>query len=445
MPKLFISSLICFLFCSSAAFSQTIIRIYEKPKVSSTIDEFLKGAETFKMTNSQFEREWLEKYALEWTDQFKRSARGTSEIKYSKLISKESIFKFRSNKFESLRLMIYNNGDEGNITKTKFNERIRKTVEELTRHIGKKPNFKPNAGAAGRNIYFWVHMPYLYRVEYSSSMVRKDKYSQLEFKPEYVRVIISQGSPKINAVNIDKVGNNILTQLELQEMITKKDDGSVLLEGIPMVDQGQKGYCACATTARILNYYGRDIDQHDIAKMALSTGDQGTDPDLLKKAIAKISSKLRLNMKIVAKCYITSNREYKRLWDKIIREFKKQDLPVRTIRGFYGNSYQVDKKDLSSVFEDMSLKDSRFKTFFKAVKASIDRGKPLAWALMLGIVNEPDIPQAQGGHMRLIIGYNEKTNEIYYSDSWGKGHEIKKMKAYNAYYPSMAVWEISPR
>ena len=224
MSRLFVLSLVSFFVTMSSVKAQSAIRIYENSTVSSTIDEFLKGSVPFSMTNSQFEKEWLKKFALEWTDKFKRSARGTSKIKYNELISKESIFKFRSNKFESLKLMIFNQGDEGAITKTKFNERIRKTVGTMTRLIGKKPTFKPNAGASGRNMYFWVNMPYLYRIEYSSSMVRESKLAQLKFKPQYVRVIISQGSPKINAVNIDKVGNNILTQLELKELITKKDD-----------------------------------------------------------------------------------------------------------------------------------------------------------------------------------------------------------------------------
>ena len=29
--------------------------------------------------------------------------------------------------------------------------------------------------------------------------------------------------------------------------------------------------------------------------------------------------------------------------------------------------------------------------------------------------------------MRLIIGYNDKKNEILYTDSWGAGHELKRM------------------
>ena len=34
--------------------------------------------------------------------------------------------------------------------------------------------------------------------------------------------------------------------------------------------------------------------------------------------------------------------------------------------------------------------------------------------------------------MRLIIGYNTKTNEVIFSDSWGQGHELKRMPMVNA-------------
>ena len=37
------------------------------------------------------------------------------------------------------------------------------------------------------------------------------------------------------------------------------------------------------------------------------------------------------------------------------------------------------------------------------------------------------MPQSGGGHMRLIIGNNAKTHEILYTDSWGPGHELKRM------------------
>jgi hypothetical protein len=57
---------------------------------------------------------------------------------------------------------------------------------------------------------------------------------------------------------------------------------------------------------------------------------------------------------------------------------------------------------------------------------------------------EQDIPQQSGGHMRLIIGYNEKTQEVIYSDSWGKGHEFKRMPLSQAYATSMCLYTMSP-
>ena len=79
------------------------------------------------------------------------------------------------------------------------------------------------------------------------------------------------------------------------------------------------------------------------------------------------------------------------------------------------------------VLKRMREKDSRLKKFKTAVVKQIDQGIPLIWGVTLGYFPEPEIPQAFGGHMRLIIGYNLKTQEILYSDTWGVGHELKRM------------------
>lgn len=437
MNSLTKNTILLLLIFGSLAQAQNVIRIYQEQKVSSTVNEFLKLTDPFTMTNQQFEKEWLSKYALSWTDKFKRSARTTANVKFHELVSKETLFKFRSGTFDSIKMMIYNQGDEGLISETKFNERVKGTVEAMQTIIGRKPIYKPNAGASNRNIYFWVEMPYLYRVEFSSSMVKADKFAKATFKPEYIRLVVSKGSPKINAVNIDNVGNDILTQIEIKEMITKTDDGSVFLEGIPMIDQGQKGYCACATTARILNYYGREVDMHDIAKLAESSGSLGTDPKELEGAIKNISAKLRLNMRKIVTCYLSNNRDFGRLMDKINRQYKSMDMTF--------NPRVVKADEIKPAFKAMASNDSRFKDFEKGIKTYIDRGQPLAWALQLGIVPEPGLPQAGGGHMRLITGYNEEKKIIYFSDSWGKGHEKKEMDIYSAFYISMALWAISPR
>jgi len=47
--------------------------------------------------------------------------------------------------------------------------------------------------------------------------------------------------------------------------------------------------------------------------------------------------------------------------------------------------------------------------------------------------------------MRLIIGYNARSSEILYSDSWGAGHEIKRMSLRDAYAITTGLLSIEPR
>jgi hypothetical protein len=83
------------------------------------------------------------------------------------------------------------------------------------------------------------------------------------------------------------------------------------------------------------------------------------------------------------------------------------------------------------------------------VKAHIDKGTPLLWSVILGLVPEPGrssqgIGGTVGGHMRLIIGYNEKTDEIFYSDSWGPGHELKRLSTADAWTITTGLASIEP-
>jgi hypothetical protein len=46
--------------------------------------------------------------------------------------------------------------------------------------------------------------------------------------------------------------------------------------------------------------------------------------------------------------------------------------------------------------------------------------------------------------MRLIIGYNDTKKEIIFSDSWGAGHEMKRMAAPDASAATMGLYLLQP-
>ena len=80
----------------------------------------------------------------------------------------------------------------------------------------------------------------------------------------------------------------------------------------------------------------------------------------------------------------------------------------------------------------------------KQIRDNIDAGTPLLWALQVGVFPERGIPQQGGGHMRIVIGYNQKTDEVIYTDSWGPGHEFKRMSTANAYTATMHLITLKP-
>ncbi|MGF1482945.1 MAG: C39 family peptidase [Opitutales bacterium] len=66
-------------------------------------------------------------------------------------------------------------------------------------------------------------------------------------------------------------------------------EGFVYIEGVPMIDQGEKGYCAAATVARTLQHYGYAVDMHSLAKLA-DTDYHGTTVEDLYNSMRRISN-----------------------------------------------------------------------------------------------------------------------------------------------------------
>ena len=55
---------------------------------------------------------------------------------------------------------------------------------------------------------------------------------------------------------------------QIASKVAQSRDGHTYVGDIPMIDQGDKGYCAAATLARVLQFYGYQVDQHAMADLA---------------------------------------------------------------------------------------------------------------------------------------------------------------------------------
>ena len=100
------------------------------------------------------------------------------------------------------------------------------------------------------------------------------------------------------------------------------------------------------------------------------------------------------------------------------------------------------------------------KYFNNFVKEMIDAGIPVMWAVLMDLSPEKDA--GRGGHLRLITGYETeekiplvpaaggkknkkvKIERIIFSDTWGRGHEVKKMDASDAWAITTGLYYIEP-
>ena len=79
----------------------------------------------------------------------------------------------------------------------------------------------------------------------------------------------------------------------------------------------------------------------------------------------------------------------------------------------------------------MRLRDRDLAKFRREVQTAIRSGLPVLWM----------IP----GHIRLIVGVDPQGDSIFYSDSWGSGHEMKKMAVQEAFILTHRIFVLKPR
>ena len=226
--------------------------------------------------------------------------------------------------------------------------------------------------------------------------------------------------------------------------VKRNDEGDVYVANVPMVDQGDKGYCSVAAAERVLRYFGQNMDEHEIAQLAGTSAGGGTSARGMITAVETIGKKCKLGKREVVSKIGSWEDVEKRLkeYNKTAKQLKKPLLNLNDYVTVSGHSRTVDIGDMEKAMDPkvqkaMSMKDKAgYTKFIKGIREQTVRGVPLFWSVQLGVYPEKGIPQNAGGHMRLIIGYNEEKGEIIYSDSWGAGHERK-------YMPDDWAWTIT--
>ena len=274
--------------------------------------------------------------------------------------------------------------------------------------------------------------------------------SQKNRSVDYLRLTLTpKGAVKAKVGALAKRAAGKAGKAKIKDNVTKSPNGDVYIDNVPMVDQGQKGYCAAAVSERVLRYYGNTVDEHEIAQQAGTTAEGGTSVSAMKEVVKTVGQKHGLGFQSV----VSMSAGIGDLEDEIARYNKaakaEKAKEISLDQFTHGNMINVSEMreamDAKVVYR-MRQKDARLKKFSAGVRQQVNAGIPVFWGVTLGLFPEKGVnPQSRGGHMRLIIGYNDKKKEILFTDTWGEGHELKRMPEDWAFAITHDAFFLKPR
>ncbi len=329
----------------------------------------------------------------------------------------------------SVTVSLYNRGDDGEISPRKLQEEVEAWKGRISTAVGTQAEAREQRGTVNTTGWMWRKNRVAWLLE--SSVSKGDE----GLRAEFIRLrIASLDAPSGG-------GSQPTRRSALTEHVKKTAEGDVYLDGVPMVDQGQKGYCAVASAERVVRYYGLDVDQHEMAQIA-NTSEMGTSMGEMEAALKSATGKLHVK---TTKHFDLDERQFNADVKAYNQEAKKAgEIEMKVEEGYMLNPMYFWQKAKPEIFREVKIKQAGFDRFTGKIEEYINQGIPVCWALQLGMFKEEGLPQSRGGHMRLILGYNKTTKDILYSDSWGKGHEMKRMPAANAWCMTMALYTMAP-
>ena len=232
-----------------------------------------------------------------------------------------------------------------------------------------------------------------------------------------------------------------------KHQVKREDKGDVYLKDFPMFDQGKNGNSAAAVIQRILEFNNRKPSK----PVTVTPFKKGTkfhsDVEELQLHLKKLCETHKLRMKVHYLCF--DGKRSSRKLQNIVGNYnrfaknsgrKKLDVPKG---GSAAVSATFKKMDIG-ILADSRKDDHNSIEFQEYIMSEIMAKKPVIWYTVLGVVKEGKLPAPlPPSQMRLIIGFNNTSKEVIYTDSWGKGHELKKMSYENAWAITLATYTIT--
>jgi hypothetical protein len=215
---------------------------------------------------------------------------------------------------------------------------------------------------------------------------------------EYTTLLIVSTENADLEGKVDFIVDSDFRKIQIKNVVTE-ENGDVWVDNIPMVDQGPKGYCAPATFERAMRYMNVPADMYLLATAATSA-EGGTNTSKLSEDCKRI---VRSKARRIKELELQEDFEIKEL-----KKFIDKGVPVLW--------QMCSLKQYNDIANERSAAREEVTDFAKwstEISAEATQYAPIM------------ATNRDNYHICMVIGYNEATNEVAVSDSWGPRYEIR--------------------
>ena len=208
---------------------------------------------------------------------------------------------------------------------------------------------------------------------------------------EYVSLLIQPTSLADDGGKGEKIADAEVRP-RIRANVEHRDNGDVIIKNLPMVDQGPKGYCVPATFERCMRYLDVPADMYLLAMAGQSNLGGGTSVERLISAVERDVRRKGRKFDLLSESDLRLNR---------LAKYIDDGIPV---------IWALQSTKWFNKTANERTKARREVTDWDAWTAKTEEARREVKSLS---------PAEDAGHVVIIIGYNKKTGEIAFSDSWG--------------------------
>ncbi|MGA9577785.1 MAG: hypothetical protein WBV90_09200, partial [Terrimicrobiaceae bacterium] len=306
------------------AVQELSVRAQESPSAAHSIDAILLRTNLWEATPQELKPD-LKNLGFEWISASREVARSASSgLNFQKHTLNEAIFSFRDGKLAGARLVYFNRGDSGALREEQFEELLGSITGELSALAGRQPTERGRdpGSAVKADGRIWDTGQTRYLLEWS--VTKGSHVRGIPFRAEFIRLVISPGVTAPAAIGAASVtSRDLVKRFVGRDHVKGFAGGDVKLGNVPMVDQGQKGYCVVASVERVLRYYGASVDQHELAQIANSDSAAGTSMDAMLASLKALTARLGVKVRSL---YEWNVRDYSKMLEDYNRATKRGKL-----------------------------------------------------------------------------------------------------------------------